>query len=143
MSFGSNLQAVRKMNRLSQEELAEMLGVSRQAVSKWEIGDGYPETDKLLLLSKKLNISLDCLLETGNTTVGCDNPGKDIMVLSPNKEIMLFCRRGLKVDGCTIEVQMENDDWYTLCWYRTPEEAMACMQTIREARMKGIKYLEL
>ena len=143
MSFGSNLQAVRKMNRLSQEELAEMLGVSRQAVSKWEIGDGYPETDKLLLLSKRLNISLDSLLETGNATVGCDSPGKDIMVLSPNKEIMLFCRRGLKVDGCTIEVQMENDEWYTLCWYNTPEEAMACMQTIREARMKGIKYLEL
>lgn len=120
-----------------------MLGVSRQAVSKWEIGDGYPETDKLLLLSKRLNISLDSLLETGNATVGCDSPGKDIMVLSPNKEIMLFCRRGLKVDGCTIEVQMENDEWYTLCWYNTPEEAMACMQTIREARMKGIKYLEL
>ena len=38
MSFGSNLQAVRKMYQLSQEELAEMLGVSRQAVSKWEIG---------------------------------------------------------------------------------------------------------
>lgn len=36
MSFGKNLQAVRKMNQLSQEELAEMLGVSRQAVSKWE-----------------------------------------------------------------------------------------------------------
>ena len=38
MSFGKNLQAVRKMNRLSQEELAEMLDVSLQAVSKWEIG---------------------------------------------------------------------------------------------------------
>ena len=36
MSFGKYLQAVRKMNQLSQEELAEMLGVSRQAVSKWE-----------------------------------------------------------------------------------------------------------
>ena len=36
MSFGENLHAVRKMNQLSQEELAEMLGVSRQAVSKWE-----------------------------------------------------------------------------------------------------------
>lgn len=143
MSFGSNLQAVRKMYQLSQEELAEMLGVSRQAVSKWEIGEGYPEVDKLLLLSKRLNVSLDSLLETGNATVGCDNPGKGIMVLSPNKEIMLYCKRGLKVDGCTIEVQMENDEWYTLCWYNTYEEAMACMQNIREARMKGIKYLEL
>lgn len=143
MSFGKNLQAVRKMNQLSQEELAEMLGVSRQAVSKWENEEGYPETDKLLLLSKRMHISLDSLLETGNTAVGCDCPNKGIMVLSPNKENMLYCQRGLKVDGCTIEVQMENDEWYTLCWYYTPEEAMACMQKIREAMMKGIKYLEL
>lgn len=143
MSFGKNLQAVRKMNRLSQEELAEMLDVSRQAVSKWEIGEGYPEIDKLLLLSKRLNVSLDNLLETGNATVGCDSPNKGIMVLSPNKEIMLYCQRGLKVDGCTIEVQMENDEWYTLCWYTTSEEAMACMQKIREAMLKGIKYIEL
>ena len=70
MSFGSNLQAVRKMYQLSQEELAEMLGVSRQAVSKWEIGEGYPEVDKLLLLSKRLNVSLDSLLETGNSCAG-------------------------------------------------------------------------
>ena len=57
MSFGENLQTIRKKNHLSQEGLAEMLGVSRQAVSKWELGEGYPEVDKLLLLSKKLNVS--------------------------------------------------------------------------------------
>ena len=39
MSFGENLQLIRKKNQLSQESLAEMLGVSRQAVSKWEIGE--------------------------------------------------------------------------------------------------------
>lgn len=38
MSFGKNLQILRKKNQLSQEGLAEMLGVSRQAVSKWEVG---------------------------------------------------------------------------------------------------------
>ena len=38
MSFGENLQMLRKKNQLSQEGLAEMLGVSRQAVSKWELG---------------------------------------------------------------------------------------------------------
>ena len=40
MSFSENLQAIRKKNQLSQEELAELLGVSRQAVSKWELGEG-------------------------------------------------------------------------------------------------------
>ena len=61
MSFGKNLQMLRKKNQLSQEGLAEMLGVSRQAVSKWELGEGYPEVDKLLILSKKLNVSNDTL----------------------------------------------------------------------------------
>ena len=39
LSFGENLQMLRKKNQLSQEGLAEMLGVSRQAVSKWELGE--------------------------------------------------------------------------------------------------------
>ena len=59
MSFSENLQAIRKKNQMSQEELAELLGVSRQAVSKWELGEGYPEVEKLLILSKKLNRSQD------------------------------------------------------------------------------------
>ena len=73
MSFGENLQTIRKKNRLSQERLAEMLGVSRQAVSKWELGEGYPEVDKLLILSKKLNISLDSLLGGENTPGDSEN----------------------------------------------------------------------
>ena len=64
MSFAENLKLIRKERNLSQEELAEMIDVSRQAVSKWEQGDGYPEVEKLLLLSYKLNISLDNLMST-------------------------------------------------------------------------------
>ena len=87
MSFGENLQRIRKKNQLSQEALAEMLGVSRQAVSKWELGDGYPEVDKLLLLSKKLNISLDSLLG-GENTPALSGDGKTagtIRIVSPMK----------------------------------------------------------
>ena len=51
MSFADNLQSIRREKQLSQEELAEKLGVSRQAISKWEQGSGYPETEKLLILS--------------------------------------------------------------------------------------------
>ena len=58
MSFGSNLKLIRKEKGITQEQLAEMLNVSRQAVSKWESDSGYPETDKLLLLAGKLNVSL-------------------------------------------------------------------------------------
>ena len=64
MSFAENLKQLRKEKQLSQEELAEILDVSRQAVSKWEQGIGYPEVEKLLLLSNKLSVSLDSLMET-------------------------------------------------------------------------------
>ena len=49
MSFEENLKQLRKEKQLSQEELAEILDESRQAVSKWEQGSGYPEVEKLLL----------------------------------------------------------------------------------------------
>lgn len=62
MSFAENLKTIRKERHISQEELAELMGVSRQAVSKWEQGSGYPEMEKLLLLSKELNVSLDYLM---------------------------------------------------------------------------------
>ena len=62
MSFSENLKQIRREHDLSQEELAELLNVSRQAVSKWEQGQGYPEVEKLLLLSSTLNISLDALM---------------------------------------------------------------------------------
>ena len=43
MNFGENLQNLRKMSHISQEELAEKLNVSRQAITKWETGKGIPE----------------------------------------------------------------------------------------------------
>ena len=48
MNLADNLKRIRKDNNLSQEQLAEKLGVSRQSVSKWESGLSYPEMDKVL-----------------------------------------------------------------------------------------------
>jgi DNA-binding transcriptional regulator YiaG len=91
MSFGNNLQTLRKKNQLSQEGLAEMLGVSRQAVSKWELGEGYPEVDKLLVLSKKLNVSLDSLLGGENTPdiSGDVKPSYSIRIVSPHEGVII------------------------------------------------------
>lgn len=63
MSFASKLQLLRQEHGISQEELAEMLNVSRQSVSKWERGKGYPEIDKLIHISERFSISLDDLLK--------------------------------------------------------------------------------
>jgi transcriptional regulator with XRE-family HTH domain len=91
MSFSENLQMIRKKNQLSQEELAELLGVSRQAVSKWELGEGYPEVEKLLILSKKLNVSLDSLM-TGSLPGSEDQKSNKqgiIRIISPNEGVII------------------------------------------------------
>ncbi|MCL2003401.1 MAG: helix-turn-helix domain-containing protein [Oscillospiraceae bacterium] len=65
MQFHDKLQKLRKEKGLSQEGLAELLDVSRQAVSKWESGLAYPETDKLIALSEIFGVTVDSLLKGG------------------------------------------------------------------------------
>lgn len=63
MNFGQNLQFLRKMhNGMTQEELAEKMNVSRQTVSKWEVGSAYPEMDKAFELCEFFSCSMDQLL---------------------------------------------------------------------------------
>ncbi len=63
MLFHEKLFQLRKERGLSQEALAEKLRTTRQAVSKWETGQGYPETEKLLMLSTLFDVSVDYLLK--------------------------------------------------------------------------------
>ena len=94
MSFSENLKQIRREHHLSQEELAELLDVSRQAVSKWEQGQGYPELEKLLLLSKKLNISLDTLMSNeivcAHGSNGTNVTGT-IVITSPHENVIATC----------------------------------------------------
>lgn len=62
MTLAEKIYTCRKKAGLSQEALAEKLGVSRQSVSKWENGDASPELDKLLLLAKVFGVTTDWLL---------------------------------------------------------------------------------
>lgn len=62
MTFGNRLYELRKNSGLSQEELAELLDVSRQSVSKWESDKGYPEMTRLIFLSDYFSVSLDYLM---------------------------------------------------------------------------------
>ena len=63
MTFGEKLQRLRKEAGLSQEELAGQLHVSRQAVSKWERNESYPETEKLIRMGTLFGVTLDELLQ--------------------------------------------------------------------------------
>ena len=63
MTFPEKLYSLRKSRGESQEQLAEALGVSRQAISKWETGAAVPETDKLLLISRHFGVTVDSILK--------------------------------------------------------------------------------
>lgn len=62
--FGDNLYTLRKQKGLSQDEFAESLGVSRQAVSKWERNEAYPDTENLIAIAKFFNVTIDSLINT-------------------------------------------------------------------------------
>ncbi|MGC3792448.1 helix-turn-helix domain-containing protein, partial [Priestia aryabhattai] len=63
MTFGEKLFKLRKEKGLSQEALAEKVNTTRQAISKWENGQGFPETEKLLMLGNIFEVSIDYLLK--------------------------------------------------------------------------------
>lgn len=64
IEIANRLVNLRKQNNLSQEALAEKLGISRQAVSKWERAEASPDTDNLIMLARIYDLSLDSLLQT-------------------------------------------------------------------------------
>lgn len=63
MTCGQKITNIRKENNLTQEQFAEMLNVSRQSVSKWELGTSFPDTEKLIKISKLFSCSIDYLLK--------------------------------------------------------------------------------
>ncbi len=94
MGFAENLRELRKERGLSQEDLAELLDVSRQAVSKWEQGMGYPEVETLLLLAGKLKVSLDSLMAVEIAKEGREEKSPitgTILISSPHENVVVSC----------------------------------------------------
>ena len=69
MKFGDNLKLIRKNKKMSQEQLAEKMNVSRQSVSKWETGEAYPEMNNILELCKIFNCKINDLVHTDMTDI--------------------------------------------------------------------------
>lgn len=76
METANNLLEYRKKHRLSQEELAEKIGVSRQAVSKWERGEASPDTDNLIMLAQIYGVTLDELIKGNKSQPSADDENK-------------------------------------------------------------------
>lgn len=165
MSFAENLKSMRKERHISQEELAEIIGVSRQAISKWEQGNGYPEMEKLLALSRELNISLDYLmLDNTNFTVNDKSLANKIIV--PTGKITIKSYDGKSITNCykviasQVMYKAKDDEpkyWLigsndgsfwgeksiVLGWYENEEKIENEMNEITEAINSGVPIYEL
>lgn len=87
MNFAENLQNLRKKKNMTQDELAEKLQVSRQAVSKWESGSGYPETEKIISICEIFDCSMDELVRGKITLDKKDN--YDLIMSKSAKQVAI------------------------------------------------------
>ncbi len=122
IEIANRLVKLRKENNLSQEALANKLGVSRQAVSKWERAEASPDTDNLILLSKLYGISLDELLKTdqeefesgNNKTEKTDTLKEDKVHISLKHGIHVNDKNGDEVhvgwDGIHVKEHVKNQE---------------------------------
>ena len=156
MSFAENPKQLRKEKQLSQEELAEILDVSRQAVSKWEQGIGYPEVEKLLLLASKLRVSLDSLMETEmahKSNAQMQNITGTITITSPTERVIATCHKVVssqKMSGGRLSPQYalfgksEGNGFFGeepttfLGWYANEKDISKEIMEIHDAIVNGI-----
>ena len=90
--LGKKLTEIRKENKMSQEEFAELFNVSRQTVSAWENSKSYPDIETLIRISEKFNISLDILLKENTKMVkDIDRKVKDNKKLKIIITVLLTC----------------------------------------------------
>lgn len=93
MSLGENIIRLRGEKNLSQEKLAAELGVSRQAISKWETDASVPELDKLLRMSEVFDVTLDALVKGGEARAESEAETKQL----PVQQTVIVGRRGMPV----------------------------------------------
>ena len=85
MTFGEKLYGMRREKGLSQEQLADLLHVTRQSVSKWESGGAMPELDKLIVISDTFGVSVDYLVRDGAYR---EAQGKTVVTTADNVAVM-------------------------------------------------------
>ena len=160
MTFGERLALLRKSKKISQERLSELVGVSRQAVSKWENNESYPETEKLILIAEKLDASLDYLLLNKaeiSKPVPVGSP-QVIFVKNANGTTLSACykfsisgilgnKEGKGVPVCVLfgvdKHSIFGDHLVSLGYYATDAAAYAELDAINQAIGEGCSTYEL
>ena len=118
MNFGENLRTLRRKKNISQEELAGKLNVSRQAVSRWEQGNGYPEMEKMIALSRILDVTLDYLVSENDTADGANEDsgseeqaqGSASPAMIPTGRIMIRGYNGKQLVNCYKVISLHISD---------------------------------
>lgn len=109
IKIADRLVELRKKNGYSQEQLAEKLGLSRQAVSKWERAEASPDTDNLICLAKLYNVSLDDLLKSDESVEQIASETKE----REENESIIINDQGVHIkskDGKEIHVSSDKED---------------------------------
>jgi len=113
MTLGNKIQELRKKKSLSQEAFAEIMGVTRQSVSKWELDQSYPAIDKLVEIADFFGISLDDLLREENRDIEESNTE---VQAATNKSSVKEESTG-KVAGNTDKITISKEYiWYFAGW---------------------------
>ena len=128
MTIGQRIAEARKKLGLSQEALGEKLGVSRQAISKWESDASVPEIDKLIVLSRLFSVSIGWLLGVEEETPEIQEVPEERMSAQPSlRQAMLSHLKtlpGLRKLGIVLLVLMQLFLYWQLLWcYNTAKRA--------------------
>ena len=91
--ISENLYSLRKLNKLTQEEVAEKIGVSRQAVAKWENGETLPDIEKCSLLAELYDVTIDDLINYSKKENRLNVPPKGKYVFGMVTEFDKFERK--------------------------------------------------
>ena len=101
MTLGKKLTLLRKQNGLSQEQLAEKLGIARQTVSKWETGQAIPELDGLISLSNLYGTSIDRIVKNEKCNLNLSNKNS-VLENERNKLISFLIKLKLRTEQIII-----------------------------------------
>lgn len=117
MEFGNRLYELRKGRGMSQEDLAAALEVTRQTVSKWEVGDSTPDMAKLAALAELFGVSLDFLVLGKITVTGkLDALGEKVLAPENGRRMKRGLRMAALVFGAVLAVDAVSFAVYVLIW---------------------------
>jgi transcriptional regulator with XRE-family HTH domain len=108
MTLGLKIQDLRKKAQLTQDELAEILGVSRQALSKWENDTSIPDIDKVILISESFSVTTDYLLKDSPIQQSCHEDEKKIQsMFQMNPKSLIISISIIVFIGLIISISMQ------------------------------------